>query len=64
MPDGFIKKINTIIYDFIRNKKDRIKRNIITLPIDKGGINMLDIESFFHAIKASWVKRIIDGPHC
>ena len=31
-------------------------------PINEGGANMLNIESFFIALKASWLKKINDSP--
>ena len=31
-------------------------------PTNKGGANMLNIESFFIALKASWLKKINDSP--
>ena len=56
-----IKDINKLIYNFLWHKTDRIKRNVLINNYEDGGINMLDTESFFNALKASWVKRLNDA---
>ena len=58
-PNDVIKKINTVIYGFIWQKRDRIKRNTLIGKIDKGGIGIVDIESKFKALKAAWIPRIM-----
>ena len=61
-PGGeYIKKFNKLIYNFIWNKRDRIKRNSIIGSIDNGGIGIVDIETKMHALKASWVSRIVNS---
>ena len=61
-PDSeYIKKFNKLIYNFIWNKRDRIKRNSIIGSIDNGGIGIVDIETKMHALKASWVSRIVNS---
>ena len=57
----YIKKFNKLIYNFIWNKRDRIKRNSIIGSIDNGGIGIVDIETKMHALKASWVSRIVNS---
>ncbi len=58
-----VKRINKITYDFIWRKKDRIKRKTIIGSIEKGGINMIDIESKIDSLKASWAPRLINTDH-
>ena len=53
-----IKNFNRLIYNFIWNKRDRIKRNAIIGSIDNGGIGIVDIETKMHALTESWVSRI------
>ena len=55
------KKITKSIYSFLWHKRDRIKRNTLICDITEGGINMIDIDCFFDAIKSAWVKRITDS---
>ena len=45
-----VRKIEHICYKFLWNGPDRIKRAILKSDREEGGINGIDIESFFHAI--------------
>ena len=51
IPKEKIKQINNILFKFIWNKKDRIKRQTLIGPINKGGLNMVDSENFFMSLK-------------
>ena len=60
LPDcNYIKSINKLIYTFMWNKTDRIKRNTLIGPVHVGGIGIVDIETKINALKASWVSRIL-----
>ena len=56
-PQCALKSINTLIYRFLWGRRDKIKRTTTIGNIEQGGLGMVDIESYFHAIKASWIKR-------
>ena len=58
--EDYIKKINKLIYNFIWNSTDRIRRNVLISPIECGGIRIVDVETKWKALKASWVSRIIN----
>ena len=62
IPDYIIKQLNTIIFSFIWDNKERIKRKTLIGKIENGGAGMTDIESHFNALKASWVNRIKNNP--
>ena len=65
LPDeNYIKKINRLIFNFIWNKTDRIKRNTMIGKIEDGGMGITDIESKFKALKASWVRKLENTDHC
>ena len=55
-----IKDLQRLIYNFIWKKKDRIKRNTLIGPIDKGGIGVVDILSKIKSLRASWIKQILN----
>jgi hypothetical protein len=59
--DICIKEINQKIFKFLWGKRDRIKRECIIGEVKDGGINMVDMESMFKAVKASWITRIINA---
>jgi hypothetical protein len=55
----FKEKIIEIAYNFIwHNKPEKIKRLTLIAEYEKGGLKMLDIDSFLKAQKAMWVKRL------
>ncbi len=60
-PDGILARIEKVLYKYIWNKKERIKRNTIISGIDKGGISMVDTMCKNMSIKAAWVNRILEG---
>ena len=61
IPTGYIKEVNKVFYKFLWNSHDRIKRNTLIADINEGGIQMMDIESQFEALKASWVVKLINS---
>ena len=58
--DSLIKKIKSSIFNFIWDKRDRIKRDTIIGNVEDGGIGLVDVELKLKAIKASWTKRLVD----
>ena len=51
-------KVNDICFNFIWNfKPDKVKRQTIVLPVDKGGLNMVDFTILLKSLKAAWAKR-------
>ena len=54
-----IKEIEKIRYAFIwEGKPEEIKREILILDYEKGGLKMIDLEMFIMSLKISWLKRI------
>lgn len=56
--NDFIKKIQRLIYNFIWDKTERIKRNTLIGNVFNGGLAIVDIECKIKALKASWVPRL------
>ena len=57
-PQCAFKSINTLIYRFLWGNRDKIKRTTTIGTIEQGGLGMIDIQCYFHAIKASWINRL------
>ncbi len=51
-----LNKINQIIEDFVTHKIV-ISKERIYLPVNKGGLGMVNTESFLAAQKCSWIRR-------
>ena len=59
---NYIKKIEQILYSFLwNNKPDRIKRAKAIQKYGFDGLQMIDITSFLHSLKLSWLKRFADS---
>ena len=61
VPEGITSELNSLFYDFIWGKVDRVKRNVIISDYNQGGLKMIDVETLFHSVKASWVVRLINA---
>ena len=55
-----LKQIKNIIFEFLwKGKRDRVKRSSVINNVKIGGLNMIDVDVFVNAIKASWVPRLV-----
>ena len=61
MPDNAIDDIIRIVYKFLWNNQELIKRKVLIRETGQGGLNVTHIESFLSAIKIQWVKRILNS---
>ena len=39
----------------------KLKKNTVISNFEMGGLNMIDIESYFASLRASWVSRFVIG---
>ena len=59
--DSILNDIEKIFYKFLWNgKKDKIKRSIIINEYEEGGLKMPNIQSFYKALKMSWLDKLLD----
>ena len=62
VPDRYRKEIESKCFKFIWDgKPDKIKRNTMIGNFEMGGLNMIDIGSYFASLRASWVSRFVSG---
>ena len=54
-----IKEADSLFYYFIWNGKDKVKRNVMKSEVEKGGINMLGIDSMVRTRRTICIKKII-----
>ena len=58
---SYLKDINQLLYNFLWDKKgDKIKRREMLNDYEYGGLRMLDIQTFNHALKAKWIQKYLD----
>jgi hypothetical protein len=54
--------METLMYEFIWDgKRDNIKRKTMIGEYKQGGLQMIDIKSYFDTLRIKWVKLIVDG---
>lgn len=59
--ENITKDIIKSCYEFIwENKPEKVKRKLLKLDYQYGGLKMIDIKTFLYSLKASWIKRILD----
>ena len=57
-PEKIIQKIRKDIHDFLWNyRKVRVNRNTLTLPVEMGGLALIDIETQCKAIQCSIIAK-------
>jgi hypothetical protein len=62
LPDKYRKEIEIKCFKFIWDgKPDKVKRNTTIGNFKMSGLNMIDIESYFASLRASWVSRFVSG---
>ena len=62
VPDKYRKGIESKCFKFIWDgKPDKVKRNTMIGNFEMGGLNMIDIGSYFASLRASWVSRFVSG---
>ena len=62
IPNALFKEANSIIYNFIWNGRDKVKRCALISDIENGGLKMLDIsESMITAQRVICLKKFLDG---
>lgn len=58
-----IRKVNTIIYQFIwRNKTHYIKKSQLVKDYNQGGLKSIDFEAMVGVFRVNWVKASLDKP--
>ena len=61
VPSWVFEELNKLIFDFLWNRKDKIKRDIMYLNYNKGGLRITDFRLFVRVQRIMWIKRLIYG---
>ena len=54
-----LEHLSVLLFSFVWEKTERIKRNNIIGRIEEGDIGLVDIETKLKALKAAWVTSIL-----
>ena len=55
-----IKEVNSILYWFIWNGKDKVKLHALISDTEMGGLKMLDINSMISAKRVTCLKKFLE----
>ena len=62
VPEKFRKEIESKCYKYTWDDKlDKVNRNTMIKSNEEGGLQMIDIQSYFMSLKASWVSKLISN---
>ena len=62
IPKNIKKQIETMIYDFLwEKKKILLPRHLTQFPIWKGGLGILDIDTQLNALKIKWTQILLSS---
>ena len=62
VPEPVIQKTQAELFAFLwRNKKDKVKRQIIYQTISNGGLNFMNFRTMVKSLRLSWIGRFLDG---
>jgi len=59
MPLHIQKKVNNIVFKYIWNGSDKIKRSVLCSDLDNGGLKMFDLKSKVKTQGIMWLKRFL-----
>ena len=60
IPQGYLSAVNTAIFRFIwKGKKDKIKRKVMFLDYDKGGLRAPSIDALAKSLRLTWISRLL-----
>ena len=60
LPKGLAKEVNSILYGFVWNWRDKVKRQALISDLKKGRLKMLDIESMIKAKRVAFLKKFLE----
>ena len=64
VPREYLGAVNSAIFKFIwKNKKDNIKRKVMRLAYDQGGLRAPSIYVLSKSLKLAWISRLLSDEH-
>ena len=61
-PQKFLRELDECFYKFLWDgKKGKIKKSVVSLAYEQGGIKMVDVHFFVVNLKVGWLRRVLDG---
>ena len=62
VPDAVTRAAQSLLFSFLwKNKKDKIKRNVVCQPPENGGLNFINFEIMVKSLRLAWIARLISN---
>ena len=62
VPDAVTRADQSLLFAFLgKNKKDKIKRNVVCKPLENGGLNFINFEIMVKSLRLAWIARLISN---
>ena len=62
VPDAVTRAAQSLLFSFLwKNKKDKIKRNVVCQPPENGGLNFINFEIMVKSLRLAWIGRLISN---
>ena len=60
VPYNVVKQMKQLMYSFLwGSRKEKVKRNVCTNKVVKGGLNMVDLEARINSLRHSWLSKFL-----
>ena len=64
VPETVIQQTQSKLFAFLwKNKRDKIKRQVLLRPLSKGGLSFPCFRTVVKALRLSWISRLLNNTH-
>ena len=64
VPETAIQQTQSKLFAFLwKNKRDKIKRQVLFCPLSKGGLSFPCFRTVVKALRLSWISRLLNNTH-
>lgn len=64
VPETAIQQTQSKLFAFLwKNKRDKIKRQVLFRPLSKGGLSFPCFRTVIKALRLSWISRLLNNTH-
>ena len=62
VPAAVTRAAQSLLFSFLwKNKKDKIKRNVVCQPLENGGLNFINFEIMVKSLRLAWIASLISN---
>ena len=61
VPEEIIKEIDKMLYTYIWQSSEKIKRSVMNKSVEEGGLNVHDMKTKIRTQRIMWIKRLLNN---